>query len=223
MCWVCQLPSVLSVIISLWQVCDVVSVSIPSVNMSFCGCANVLSLKVCRCPWCPHENPRTLYIPGSEILSCAECDKCADVLKKTPCLYIVPEMRYWVVLSMTRVTSVLSVPMSLMSSRKPMVSIWSHGCYTVHQCPWCPCENPRSLSGPTAEILILIHIIQPRPLGYCPARNISTMLVHQVHIISRHISANDIVSTFLAITKIWSAFHQTMSSMLYQLGHAYMA
>jgi len=65
----------------------------------------------------------------------------------------------------------------------------------------------------------MIHIIEPRPLGYCPARNVSTMLVHQVHVISRHITATDIVSTILAITEIRSAFHQTMSSTLYQLGH----
>ena len=26
----------------------------------------------------------------------------------------------------------------------------------------------------------MIHTIEPRPLGYCPARNVSTMLVHQV-------------------------------------------
>ena len=65
----------------------------------------------------------------------------------------------------------------------------------------------------------MVHIIKPRPLGYCPARNVSTMLVHQVHIISRHITATDIVSTILAITEIRSAFHQTMSITLYQLGH----
>ena len=65
----------------------------------------------------------------------------------------------------------------------------------------------------------MIHIIEPRPLGYCPARNVSTMLVHQVHVISRHITATDIVSTILAITEIQSAFHQTMSITLYQLGH----
>ena len=65
----------------------------------------------------------------------------------------------------------------------------------------------------------MIHIIEPRPLGYCPARNVSTMLVHQVHVISRHITATDIVSTILAITEIRSAFHQTMSITLYQLGH----
>ena len=65
----------------------------------------------------------------------------------------------------------------------------------------------------------MIHIIEPRPLGYCPARNVSTMLVHQVHVISRHITATDIVSTILAITEIRSAFQQTMSSTLYQLGH----
>ena len=67
----------------------------------------------------------------------------------------------------------------------------------------------------------MIHIIEPRPLGYCPARNVSTMLVHQVHVISRHITATDIVSTILAITEIRSAFHQIMSSTLYQLGHAF--
>ena len=65
----------------------------------------------------------------------------------------------------------------------------------------------------------MIHIIVPRPLGYCPARNVSTMLVHQVHIISRHITATDIVSTILTITEILSAFYQTMSITLYQLGH----
>ena len=67
----------------------------------------------------------------------------------------------------------------------------------------------------------MVHIIEPRPLGYCPARNVSTMLVHQVHVISRHITATDIVSTILAITEIRSAFHQTMSSTLYQLGYAF--
>ena len=46
------------------------------------------------------------------------------------------------------------------------------------------------------------------------------MLVHQVHVISRHITATEVVSTILAITEIRSAFHQTMSSTLYQLGHA---
>merc|ERR1719508_418314 len=67
----------------------------------------------------------------------------------------------------------------------------------------------------------MIHIIKLRPLGYCPARNVSTMLVHQVHVISRFITATDIVSFILAITEIRSAFHQTMSSTLYQLGHAF--
>ena len=67
----------------------------------------------------------------------------------------------------------------------------------------------------------MVYISNLRPLGYCPARNVSTMLVHQVHVISRHITATDIVSTILAITEIRSAFHQTMSSTLYQLGHAF--
>lgn len=65
----------------------------------------------------------------------------------------------------------------------------------------------------------MVNIIKPRPLGYCPARNVSAMLVHQVHIFSRHITATDIVSTILTITEIRSAFHQTMSIRLYQLGH----
>ena len=48
------------------------------------------------------------------------------------------------------------------------------------------------------------------------------MMVHQVHISSRHIiTATDIVSTILDITEIRTAFHQTMSSTLYQLGHAF--
>ena len=64
-------------------------------------------------------------------------------------------------------------------------------------------------------------MIKPGPLGYCSARNVSTMLVHQVHVIGRHITATDIVSTIFAITEIRSAFHQTMSSTLYQLGHAF--
>ena len=63
--------------------------------------------------------------------------------------------------------------------------------------------------------------MEPRPLGYCTARNVSTMLVNQVHVMRRHITFTDIVSPILAITEIQSTFQQTMSSMLYQLGHAF--
>ena len=64
----------------------------------------------------------SLYSPRDEILSCAEYDKgdecveCADVLDvlaKTHGLYLVPWLLY-------------CAPMSLMSMRKPKVSIWSH-------------------------------------------------------------------------------------------------
>ena len=61
----------------------------------------------------------------------------------------------------------------------------------------------------------MIYIIEPRPSGYWPARYVSTVLVHQVHIISRNITSTDIISTIL------SAFHHTMSITLYQLGHAF--
>ena len=38
-----------------------------------------------------------------------------------------------------------------------------------------------------SKLSSMIYISNLKPLGYCPAINVSTMLVHQVHVISRHI------------------------------------